>query len=164
MRRLRILLSPFLTAFLVTACTVVSDGTLSVTLTFPPDNTVTTGAPVAAAGSAKPRYPKNVDNRILIRVLAPHLPAPIEAWFDRSAGRGEITGIPPGTRITVEVDEYDNTARTLLTNAPLLGRGWAQGITLSPGEFREVPITMYDKGTIVRVCGAPPTSGAGTSG
>src|SRR5512144_1457538 len=39
-----------------------------------------------------------------------------------------------------------------------------QGIALSPGEFREVPITMYDKGTIVRVCGAAPASGAGTSG
>ncbi|HEY7528523.1 MAG TPA: hypothetical protein VH660_05175, partial [Candidatus Deferrimicrobiaceae bacterium] len=163
-RRLSFFLFPVLTFFLLSACTVVSDGTLSVRLIFPPDNTAATGAPASADGSVQPRYPKNPDNRILIRVVAPHLPAPIEAWFDRSAGRGEITGIPPGTRIVVEVDEYDNTARTLLTNAPLLGRGWAQGITLSPGEFREVPITMYDKGTIVRVCGAPSASGAGTSG
>jgi hypothetical protein len=163
-RRPSFFLFPVLTFFLLSACTVVSDGTLSVRLIFPPDNTAATGTPVPADGSVQPRYPKNPDNRILIRVLAPHLPAPIEAWFDRSAGRGEITGIPPGTRIVVEVDEYDNSARTLLTNAPLLGRGWAQGITLSPGEFREVPITMYDKGTIVRVCGAAPASGAGTSG
>ncbi|HZW36401.1 MAG: hypothetical protein ACM319_08755, partial [Deltaproteobacteria bacterium] len=163
-RRFGFFLFPVLISFLFSACTVVSNGTLSVTLAIPSDNTVTTGAPVSAAGSAQPRYPKNPGNRILIRVLAPHLQAPIEAWFDRSAGRGEITGIPPGTRIAVEVDEYDNTARTLLTNAPLLGRGWAQGITLSPGEFREVPITMYDKGTILRVCGAAPASGAGTSG
>ena len=147
------------------ACTFVADsGSITVRLTFPPDNTVASRAPGSPADSVQPRYPKLADNRILIRVLAPHIAAPIEAWFDRSAGRGEITGIPPGNRIVVEVDEYDNTARTLLTNAPLLGRGWAQGITLAPGEFREVPITMYDKGTIVRVCGAPPASGAGTSG
>jgi hypothetical protein len=164
LRRLSFFLFPVLSAFLISACTFVSDGTLSVHLQTPSDNTAPTGASGTPAGPALARYPKNPENRILIRVIAPHLPAPIEAWFDRSAGRGEITGIPPGTRIVVEVDEYDNTARTLLTNAPLLGRGWAQGIALSPGEFREVPITMYDKGTIVRVCGAPPASGAGTSG
>jgi hypothetical protein len=104
------------------------------------------------------------ENRILIRVLAPHIATPIEAWFDRSQGRGEISGIPPGNRIAVEVDEYDNTALTLGTNAPLLGRGWAHGVTLSPGEDKTVTIPMYDKGTIVRACGAAPLGGAGTAG
>jgi hypothetical protein len=127
-------------------------------LSFPPDNAASTPVSDSPAGTVPPRYAKLPDNRILIRVLAPHIAAPIEAWFDRSAGRGEITGIPPGTRIAVEVDEYDNTG------AILLGRGWTQGITLSPGQFQEVGVTMYDKGTIVRVCGAAPASGAGTSG
>ncbi|HSL91904.1 MAG TPA: hypothetical protein VK863_04575, partial [Candidatus Limnocylindrales bacterium] len=148
----------------LSACSFVADGTLSIRLSIPPDNAALSPAAGSTAGTVRPLYSKSPDNRILIRVLAPHIAVPMEAWFDRSAGRGEITGIPPGTRIVVEVDEYDNTARTLLTNAPLLGRGWAQGITLSPGEFREVSITMYDKGTIVRVCGAAPASGAGTSG
>ena len=143
---------------------VATDGTIFVSLNFPPDNAALSPAAASSTGEVRPRYPKSAANRILIRVLAPHIATPIEAWFDRSAGRGEIHGIPPGDRIVVEVDEYDNTARTLLTNAPLLGRGWAQGITLSAGEFREVPITMYDKGTIVRVCGAAPASGSGTSG
>lgn len=82
----------------------------------------------------------------------------MEAWFNRSAERGEIAGIPPGTGIAVEVDEYDAAETTLL------GRGWAQGISLSAGQYREVPVTMYDRGTIVRVCGAPPSGGSGTSG
>jgi hypothetical protein len=77
-----------------------------------------------------------------------------EAWPDRSAGR-EDRGNPLGPAVE---REYDNTGATLL------GRGWTQGITLSAGEFREVAITMYDKGTIVRVSGAPPASGAGISG
>ena len=110
--------------------------------------------------SPRPLYPQVPSNRILIRVLAPHIAVPMEAWFDRSAGKGEISGIPPGTRIAVEVDEYDNTAGTLV----LLGRGWYQGITLSAGQYRDVPVAMYDKGTIVRVCGAAPVSGAGTAG
>jgi hypothetical protein len=104
------------------------------------------------------------ENRILIRVLAPHIATPMKAWFDRSQGRGEISGIPPGDRIAVEVDEYDNTALTLGTNAPLLGRGWAHGVTLSPGENKTVTVPMYDKGTIVRTCGAAPVGGAGTAG
>jgi hypothetical protein len=159
------LLIAFLFPLVLSACTFVADGgTLSIRLSFPGDNPASVTASGAPEGKVQPRYAKSADNRILIRVLAPHMAAPIEAWFDRSAGRGEIAGIPPGNRIVVEVDEYDNTARTLLTNAPLLGRGWAQGIALSPGEFREVPIAMYDKGTIVRVCGAAPASGAGTSG
>jgi len=58
----------------------------------------------------------------------------------------------------VEVDEFDSTETTLL------GRGFAQGIPLAAGENREVPVTMYDKGTILRVCGAPPSGGSGTAG
>jgi hypothetical protein len=157
-RRPLILLA-LLFPLLLSACTFVADGgTLSVQLFFPPDNAASTPVSDSPAGTVPPRYPKFPDNRILIRVLAPHIAAPIEAWFDRSAGRGEITGIPPGTRIAVEVDEYDSSAATLL------GRGWTQGIALSPGQFQEVPVTMYDKGTIVRVCGAAPDSGTGTSG
>ena len=147
-----------LIALSFSACSVVSDGSISIKLSFPGDNAALASSADSGAGTAQPQYLKLPGNRILIRVLAPHIAAPIEAWFDRSAGRGEITGIPPGTRIAVEVDEYDNTAATLL------GRGWAQGIVLSAGEHKEVPVTMYDKGTIVRVCGAAPASGAGTSG
>ena len=150
--------SLLLIALSFSACSVVSDGSISIKLSFPGDNAASTAAAGSAAGTTQPLYTKLPGNRILIRVLAPHIAAPIEAWFDRSAGRGEITGIPPGTRIAVEVDEYDNTAATLL------GRGWAQGIALSAGEHKEVPVIMYDKGAIVRVCGAPPVSGAGTSG
>ncbi len=157
--RSRYFLFAFLFSLILPACSFVADnGTLSIRLTFPGDNTVSTPASGAAEEQVQPRYAKSPGNRILIRVLAPHMTTPLEAWFDRSAGRGEITGIPPGSRIAVEVDEFDNTGATLL------GRGWTQGITLSAGEFREVAITMYDKGTIVRVCGAPPASGAGTSG
>jgi hypothetical protein len=162
-RRLHLLFA-LLFPLVLSACSVVSDGTLSIRLSFPGDNAALTPPPGSPAGMVLPRYSKSPGNRILIRVLAPHIATPIEAWFDRSAGRGEITGIPPGTRIAVEVDEYDNTAKTLLTSAPLLGRGWAQGITLSAGERKDVTVTMYDKGTIVRVCGAAPVSGAGASG
>jgi len=88
----------------------------------------------------------------------------MEAWFSRSDGHGEIGGIPPGTRITVEVDEYDNSALTLGTNAPLLGRGWYNGITLSAGEVKTVPVAMHAKGTIVTICGAPADNNAGTPG
>jgi hypothetical protein len=157
-------LSALLFLPILSACSSSRDAAISIRLQYPQDPALSGTAGGSGASSPHPLYTKSPDNRILIRVLAPHIAAPIEAWFDRSAGRGEITGIPPGTRIAVEVDEYDNTATTLLTNAPLLGRGWAQGISLSPGEFREVPITMYDKGTIVRICGAAPVSGAGTSG
>jgi hypothetical protein len=153
----RLLLALLFLLFL-SACSVVSDGTLSIRLTFPGDNAALAPAADSPAGTVLPRYSKLPGNRILIRVLAPHIAVPIEAWFDRSAGRGEITGIPPGTRIAVEVDEFDNTA------AALLGRGWTYGITLSAGERKEVPVAMYDKGTIVRVCGAASASGAGTSG
>ncbi len=149
----------FLFSLVLPACSFVADdGTLSIRLTFPGDNAVSAPASGSTEGQVQPRYAKSPGNRILIRVLAPHMATPLEAWFDRSAGRGEIMGIPPGSRIAVEVDEYDNTGATLL------GRGWTQGIMLSAGEFREVAITMYDKGTIVRVCGAAPASGAGTSG
>ena len=143
-------------------------------LAYPSDNAASSAAPYAAspavrsaasgpAASPAPDYVRHPSNRILIRVLAPHF-APIEAWFDRSDGRGVIGSVPPGPRISVEVDEYDNTASTLGTGAPLLGRGWSRGVTLSPGEARTVQVAMYAKGTIVTICGAPPSGGSGTSG
>ncbi|MGZ8461206.1 MAG: hypothetical protein ACXWW2_12345, partial [Candidatus Deferrimicrobiaceae bacterium] len=142
-------------------CSRAGDGSIAVQLVYP-------SPPGAASSAGRPSvravsYATHPSDRILIRVLAPHF-APIEGWFDRSAGRGEIGGIPPGTRITVEVDEYDNTAVTLGTSAPLLGRGWFNGITLSAGEVKTVPVAMYAKGTIVTICGAPPSGGAGTAG
>ena len=147
------------------------EGTLSVELSYPSApaagaNTVVLPALASAApadSAAAASYPTLPGNRILIRVLAPHF-APIEAWFDRSDGRGVIGSIPPGERITVEVDEYDNTASTLGTAAPLLGRGWSRGITLSRGEAKTVDVAMYAKGTIVTICGAPASGGQGTSG
>jgi len=157
-----VLLASFLFAA-VSGCSSAGDGSIAVQLVYP----APTAAPSAAALAAAPRAPAyaHPSNRILIRVLAPHF-APIERWFDRSAGRGEIGGIPPGTRITVEVDEYDNTALTLGlgTSAPLLGRGWYNGITLTAGEVKTVPVAMYAKGTIVTICGAPASGGSGTSG
>lgn len=146
-------------ALLFGACSVASDGSLSVRLFYPGDDNAAVGRQ-----AVRPAYAKAPDNRILVRILAPHIATPMEAWFDRSEGRGEISGIPPGDWIAVEVDEYDNTAATLGTNAPLLGRGWAHGVTLSAGENKTVDVPMYDKGTIVRVCGAPPAGGAGTAG
>jgi hypothetical protein len=145
-----------LAALFLWGCSDGNQASLSVRLTYPGE--------VATAGQARPAYAKAPENRILIRVLAPHIATPIEAWFDRSRGRGEISGIPPGDRIAVEVDEFDNTAMVLGTNAPLLGRGWAHGVTLAAGENRTVTVPMYDRGTIVRVCGAPPAGGAGTAG
>ncbi|MGA7104809.1 MAG: hypothetical protein WBX49_05640, partial [Candidatus Deferrimicrobiaceae bacterium] len=154
-----------LAVLIIAGCSSANDASLSVRLIYPQEGaaagpaTAGTDAPVA-----RPAYVKAPDNRILIRVLAPHIPTPIEAWFDRSLGRGEISGIPPGDRISVEVDEFDNTALTLGTNALLLGRGWALGVALAAGENKTVTIPIYDKGTIVRVCGAPPSGGAGTAG
>ena len=149
-----------LLALILSSCSVVGDATVSVRLHYPDDNSYIVITAGSQAPAARPRYAHDPGNRILIRVLAPHIAVPIESWFDRSEGRGDIAGIPPGTRIAVEVDEYDNTATTLL------GRGWSQGIALSAGQYREVPVMMYDRGTIVRVCGAAPdnVSGAGTSG
>ncbi|HEU4949230.1 MAG TPA: hypothetical protein VFT11_00565 [Candidatus Deferrimicrobiaceae bacterium] len=111
-------------------------------------------------------YATDPGDRIRVRVLAPHF-APIEKWFLRSDGRGEIGGIPAGPRITVEVDEYDNTAvpsGDAVIDAPLLGRGWYNGITLSTGEVKTVPVPMYPRGTIVTICGAPASGGSGTPG
>jgi len=161
-----------LAASLLAGCSAGRDASLSVQLTYPQETGARASAGAAGAarpapgGTAVPAYVKQPGNRILIRVLAPHLASPIEAWFDRSAGRGEISGLPPGDRFVVEVDEYDNTAATLGTSAPLLGRGWAQGVTLAPGESKTVTVPMYDKGTIVRVCGADNVAGggAGTAG
>jgi hypothetical protein len=154
-----------LAVLILAGCSSANDASLSVRLAYPQEGAAAGPATAGTyAPAARPAYAKAPENRILIRVLAPHIPAPIEAWFDRSLGRGEISGIPPGGRIAVEVDEHDNTALTLGTNAPLLGRGWAHGITLAPGENRTVTVPMYDKGTIVRVCGAAPSGGAGTAG
>jgi len=171
-RRLSWWRSAIVAGILLAGCSGTDDASLSVRLTYPQDRSAAASlateadpaARAAGAGEALPSYAKNPDNRILIRVLAPHIPTPIEVWFDRSQGRAKISGIPPGDRIAVEVDEYDNTALTLGTNAPLLGRGFAHGVALAAGESRTVSVPMYDKGTIVRVCGAPPSGGAGTAG
>ena len=152
-----------LLAAIVAGCSRSGDGTLGVQLVYPAPPA--SPAPAQAAPRA-PNYPTHPSDRILIRVLAPHF-APIQRWFLRSDGHGEIGGIPPGTRIAVEVDEYDNTAVTsdnAVIAAPLLGRGWHNGITLSPGEVKTVPVPMYAKGTIVTICGAPPAAGSGTPG
>jgi hypothetical protein len=147
----------------VSGCSGAGDGAIAVQLVYPSPS----GAAAEARASVRsPSYPTDPADRIRIRVLAPHF-APIEKWFLRSDGRGEIGGIPPGTRITVEVDEYDNTAipsADAVLAAPLLGRGWYNGITLSPGEVETVPVAMYAKGTIVTICGAPASGGSGTPG
>lgn len=149
----------------------VSTGSLSVALNYG-DGDEGGGGTVSGVRSAPlplsdPRasYPRHDNNWILIRVDGPHLSEPIERWFLRSAGRGQIDGILPGEKIVVEVTEYDNTAASVsdnVANAPLLGRGWARGITLRAGESRTVPVTMFDKGTLVRVCGADNTVAPGT--
>jgi len=144
-------------------CSRAGDGSIAVQLVYPPPSGP---AAVSRAPARAPSYATDPADRIRIRVLGPHF-APIEKWFLRSDGRGEIGGIPPGTRITVEVDEYDNTAipsGNAVISAPLLGRGWFNGITLSAGEVETVPVAMYAKGTIVTVCGAPASGGSGTSG
>ncbi|MHB8782116.1 MAG: NHL repeat-containing protein [Desulfobacteria bacterium] len=144
-------------------CSSAGDGSIAVQLVYP----APPGAAAAARASVRaPSYATDQTDRIRIRVLGPHF-APIGKWFLRSDGRGEIGGIPPGTRISVEVDEYDNTAipsDNAVLGAPLLGRGWCNGITLSPGEVKTVPIAMYEKGTIVTICGAPASGGSGTPG
>ena len=142
-------------------CSGSGDGSIAVQLVYPSPPRSAAPASVRA-----PSFPTDPSDRIRIRVLAPHF-APIERWFLRSDGRGEIGGIPPGTRIAVEVDEYDNTAvpsGDAVLAAPLLGRGWYHGITLSPGEVETVPVAMYAKGTIVTICGAPASGGSGTPG
>jgi hypothetical protein len=153
-----------LAVLLAFGCSDANDASLSVRLTYPQESAAAGTGHARADGTVRPAYVKAPENRILIRVLAPHIATPIEAWFDRSQGRGEISGIPPGDRIAVEVDEYDNTALTLGTNAPLLGRGFAHGVTLNAGENRTVIIPMVDRGTIIRICGAAPSGGAGTAG
>ncbi|MGB7631122.1 MAG: hypothetical protein WBM29_08580, partial [Candidatus Deferrimicrobium sp.] len=144
-------------------CSGAGDGSIAVQLVYP--------APPGPAAASRvlvraPSYATDPADRIRIRVLAPHF-APIEKWFLRSDGRGEIGGIPPGTRIAVEVDEYDNTAipsDSAVIAAPLLGRGWHNGVALSPGEVKTVTIAMYARGTIVTICGVPASGGSGTSG
>ena len=144
-------------------CSGAGGGSIAVQLVYPPppEPAAAARAPVRA-----PSYATAPDDRIRVRVLAPHF-APIEKWFRRSDGRGEIGGIPPGTGIAVEVDEYDGTAvpsTAAVIAAPLLGRGWYRGITLSPGEVKTVPVAMYAKGTIVTICGAQASGGSGTPG
>jgi len=87
-------------------CSGAGDGSIAVQLVYP-----SPPGPAAASRASvlAPSYATDPADRIRIRVLAPHF-APVEKWFRRSDGRGEIGGIPPGTRIAVEVDEYDNTA------------------------------------------------------
>jgi hypothetical protein len=138
-------------------CSGSGGGSLAVQLVYPAP------PPASPVASRAPGYPVDPSDRILIRVVAPHF-APIEAWFRRSDGRGVVGDVPPGGQITVEVDEYDNTASTLGTNAPLLGRGWYHGIALAPGEAKTVPVAMYARGTIVTVCGTPASGGVGTPG
>jgi len=164
---LRTLLPLALLAALLSAgaagCTSAGDGSIAVQLVYPSPPGPAAGA---RASVRAPSFPTDPSDRIRIRVLGPHF-APIEKWFLRSDGRGEIGGIPPGARIAVEVDEYDNTAipsAGAVIAAPLLGRGWFHGITLSPGEVETVPVAMYAKGTIVTVCGAPASGGSGTPG
>ena len=144
-------------------CSSAGGGSIAVQLVYPSPP----GPAAAARASVRaPSYATDPADRIRIRVLGPHF-APIEKWFLRSDGRGEIGGIPPGARIAVEVDEYDNTAilsDNAVIAAPLLGRGWYHGITLSPGEVKTVPVAMYAKGTIVTICGAPASGGSGTPG
>jgi hypothetical protein len=156
------LLAAFLSAG-AAGCSGAGGGSITVQLVYPSPP----GPAAAARPSARaPSYATDPSDRIRIRVLGPHF-APIERWFLRSDGRGEIGGIPPGTRITVEVDEYDNTAipsGDADIAAPLLGRGWNHGITLSPGEVETVTVAMYAKGTIVTICGAPASGGSGTPG
>src|SRR3990170_6574453 len=137
-----------LALLLLAGCPPTNAASLAARLPYPQEGAAAGRAPAGSDAPARPAYAKAPDNRILIRLLAPHIPTPIEAWFDRSLGRGEIPGIPPGDRIAVEVDEYDNTALTLGTNAPLLGRGFAHGVTLSPGENKTAPAPMSDKGPV----------------
>ena len=143
-------------------CSGAGDGSIAVRLVYPPPPgpAAASSAPVRA-----PSYALDGTNRIRVRVLAPHF-APIEKWFRRSDGRGEIGGIPPGARITVEVDEYPDAVVPSddAALAPLLGRGWHNGIALAAGETKTVPVAMYGKGTIVTVCGAPASGGSGTPG
>jgi hypothetical protein len=144
-------------------CSRAGDGSVAVQLVYPPPGA---GAAASPASVRAASYPLDNTNRIRIRVLAPHF-APIEKWFLRSDGRGEIGGIPPGARIAVEVDEYPNAVVPSDNAAifPLLGRGWHYGITLSAGEVKTVPVTMYAKGTIVTACGAPASvAGSGFPG
>ncbi|HEY6097162.1 MAG TPA: hypothetical protein VIU83_03835, partial [Candidatus Deferrimicrobium sp.] len=164
---LRTLLFLALLALILSAgaagCSSAGNGSIAVQLVYPPPPGPAVAAPAAVRA---PSFPTDPADRIRIRVLAPHF-APIEKWFLRSDGRGEIGGIPPGARIAVEVDEYDNTAipsANAVIAAPLLGRGWYNGITLSPGEVKTIPVAMYAKGTIVTICGAPASGGSGTSG
>jgi len=155
-------------------CSSAGGGSIAVQLVYPaPPGTAAPSVAAPAPGSAMPSatvrapsYVTHPSDKIRIRVLAPHF-SPVQKWFNRSDGRGEIGGIPPGTRITVEVDEYDNTAiatDNAVISARLLGRGWYNGITLSAGETKVVPVPMYAKGTIVTICGAPASGNAGTSG
>lgn len=153
-------------------CSRSAGGTLAVQLTYPSSTAASlaaapaSGYPEPSASARAPSYITHPSDKIRIRVLAPHF-SPIQRWFTRADGHGEIGGIPPGTRITVEVDEYDNTAiatDNVIIGAPLLGRGWYNGISLSPGEMKTVPVPMYAKGTIVTICGAPAVGGYGTSG
>ena len=133
-------------------------GEISVQLTYPGADASIASASGLSDGPAfqtlaASSYPLDPSNRILIRVLGPHF-APMEAWFNRSDGRGVIHNVPPGSKIVVEVDEYDSSAATLGKDAELLGRGWTQGITLAAGEAKMLEVAMHARGTILTICGA----------
>ena len=91
----------------------VGSGEISVRLTYPapPEaavfSSVFSGEPAfsdapALQGPSAASYPISPSNRILIRVLGPGF-APIEAWFERSEGRGVINNIPAGGRISIDL-------------------------------------------------------------
>ena len=153
-------------AFALFACRSEYENSISVQLTYPDSASAAyravadTENQTASQNSVYASYAINPSNRILIRVISPDF-GPIEAWFERSEGRGVIRNVPPGGRISVEVDEYDSSAAVLGTDAVLLGRGWTRGITLSPGEAKTVNVAMYAKGTILTICGREGDSGDG---
>jgi len=111
---LRTFLPALLAVFLFAAasgCSGAGDGSIAVQLVYPAAAAPGVAAPGSHVSPRAPKYATHPSNRILIRVLAPHF-APIEAWFNRSDGRGVIGGIPPGARIAVEVDEYATNTTT----------------------------------------------------
>jgi len=134
------------------------DGSIEVQLVYPlaPAAASATSAPVRAASY---RWTTN-----RIRIASSHPLRADREVVPGSDGRGEIGGIPPGERITVEVDEYDST-RSLRQRHPrsaAAGRGWYNGIALSQGGGRRY-CRYVREGTIVTVC-APRHRESGTSG
>ena len=142
-------------------------GDITVQLTYPGSSGANAGYKSVSAlsenATSLASYPLDPSNRILIRILGPDF-SPMEAWFSRSEGEGVIKNVPPGSKIVVEVDEYDSSAFLIGTNAELLGRGWVQGITLAAGEAKTVDVAMHARGTILTICGAQAVNGQGVEG